>query len=82
MAACRAGSRCSSQVDGASEQPSGAGSSSLLASATTWPLKRYGRFLSPTDKEDGERSDRSWQVTVWGRPPLCVGMGRVSVLLS
>uniref|UniRef100_A0A8C2T6Y8 REC114 meiotic recombination protein n=1 Tax=Coturnix japonica TaxID=93934 RepID=A0A8C2T6Y8_COTJA len=62
MAACRAGSRCSSQVDGASEQPSGAGSSSLLASATTWPLKRYGRFLSPTDKEDGERSDRSWQV--------------------
>lgn len=94
-------SRCRSQADrasrGTAEQPSGAGSTSLLASATTWPLKRYGRFLSPTDSEDGERSGHSWKVTVW-RPPLgqaaacgsvvlrgaglCVGAGAVSVLLS
>ncbi|POI28255.1 hypothetical protein CIB84_007995, partial [Bambusicola thoracicus] len=60
-------SRCRSQADraspGTAEQPSGAGSTSLLASATTWPLKRYGRFLSPTDSEDGERSGHSWKVT-------------------
>uniref|UniRef100_A0A8C9FK00 REC114 meiotic recombination protein n=1 Tax=Pavo cristatus TaxID=9049 RepID=A0A8C9FK00_PAVCR len=66
MATRRGRSRCRSQADRAScgtpEQPSGAGSTSLLASATTWPLKRYGRFLSPTDSEDGERSGHSWKV--------------------
>ncbi|XP_040562347.1 meiotic recombination protein REC114 isoform X1 [Gallus gallus] len=66
MATRGVGSRCRSQADrasrGTAEQPSGAGSTSLLASATTWPLKRYGRFLSPTDSEDGERSGHSWKV--------------------
>uniref|UniRef100_G1MT86 REC114 meiotic recombination protein n=1 Tax=Meleagris gallopavo TaxID=9103 RepID=G1MT86_MELGA len=66
MATRRGRSRCRSQADRASrgtpEQPSGAGGTSLLASATTWPLKRYGRFLSPTDSEDGERSGHSWKV--------------------
>ncbi|XP_072201830.1 meiotic recombination protein REC114 [Excalfactoria chinensis] len=66
MDARRGHSHCSSQAGGTScgttGQPSGAGSSSLLTSATTWPLKRYGRFLSPTDNEDGERSGHSWKV--------------------
>ncbi|NXI60939.1 RE114 protein, partial [Anseranas semipalmata] len=39
-----------------------AGNTSLLGSATTWPLKRYGRFLPPTDSDDEERSASSWKV--------------------
>uniref|UniRef100_A0A663DWD1 REC114 meiotic recombination protein n=1 Tax=Aquila chrysaetos chrysaetos TaxID=223781 RepID=A0A663DWD1_AQUCH len=34
---------------GKASVPGGTGDTSLLGSATTWPLKRYGRFLPPTD---------------------------------
>ncbi|XP_035191203.1 meiotic recombination protein REC114 isoform X1 [Oxyura jamaicensis] len=34
---------------------------SLLGSASTWPLKRYGRFLPPTDSDE-EQTASSWQV--------------------
>ncbi|XP_025924146.1 meiotic recombination protein REC114 [Apteryx mantelli] len=47
----------------ANGQPGGAGTTSLLGSATTWPLKRYGRFLPPADGDDDEgRSGTSWKV--------------------
>ncbi|NXO58463.1 RE114 protein, partial [Aramus guarauna] len=36
--------------------------SSLLASATTWPLKRYGRFLPPKEGEDEGQNSSSWKV--------------------
>ncbi|KAM6257008.1 meiotic recombination protein REC114 [Porphyrio hochstetteri] len=36
--------------------------SSLLGSATTWPLKRYGRFLPPKDGEDEGQNTSSWKV--------------------
>ncbi|NXT80647.1 RE114 protein, partial [Zapornia atra] len=36
--------------------------SSLLGSATTWPLKRYGRFLPPKEDEDEGQSNSSWKV--------------------
>ncbi|XP_042680062.1 meiotic recombination protein REC114 [Centrocercus urophasianus] len=66
MATRRGRSRGRSQAAQASpgtpERPSGAGGTSLLASATTWPLKRYGRFLSPADSEDGEGGGHSWKV--------------------
>ncbi|KAM6301765.1 meiotic recombination protein REC114 [Podargus strigoides] len=39
----------------------GAGDTSLLSSATTWPLKRYGRFLPPTDGDE-EQNTSSWKV--------------------
>ncbi|KFQ86998.1 Meiotic recombination protein REC114-like, partial [Phoenicopterus ruber ruber] len=39
-----------------------AGDTSLLGSATTWPLKRYGRFLPPTDGDDEGQSTSSWKV--------------------
>ncbi|KGL88422.1 Meiotic recombination protein REC114-like, partial [Charadrius vociferus] len=42
--------------------PGGAGDTSLLGSATTWPLKRYGRFLPPTDSDDEGQSTSSWKV--------------------
>ncbi|NXA53240.1 RE114 protein, partial [Nothocercus julius] len=35
---------------------------SLLDSATTWPLKRYGRFLPPSDGNDEEQRGTSWKV--------------------
>ncbi|NXP29809.1 RE114 protein, partial [Scytalopus superciliaris] len=38
-----------------------AGDASLLGSATTWPLKRYGRFLPPTDGDE-EGHNTSWKV--------------------
>ncbi|NWU93540.1 RE114 protein, partial [Upupa epops] len=37
-------------------------SSSFLGSATTWPLKRYGRFLPAKGNEEGRQSDSSWKV--------------------
>ncbi|XP_035422573.1 meiotic recombination protein REC114 isoform X1 [Cygnus atratus] len=37
------------------------GGGSLLGSASTWPLKRYGRFLPPTDSDE-EQTASSWQV--------------------
>ncbi|XP_068814890.1 meiotic recombination protein REC114 isoform X2 [Struthio camelus] len=47
----------------ATGRPSGADTTSLLDSATTWPLKRYGRFLPPADDDDDEeRSGASWKV--------------------
>ncbi|NXP44584.1 RE114 protein, partial [Heliornis fulica] len=36
--------------------------SSLLSSATTWPLKRYGCFLPAKDSEDEGQSTSSWKV--------------------
>ncbi|NXJ71329.1 RE114 protein, partial [Rostratula benghalensis] len=42
--------------------PGGAGDTSLLGSATTWPLKRYGRFLPPTDGGGEEQNTSSWKV--------------------
>ncbi|NXN12481.1 RE114 protein, partial [Indicator maculatus] len=48
--------------EGRSSSASGpAGATSLLGSATTWPLKRYGRFLPPRDG-DGEGQNTSWKV--------------------
>ncbi|NWZ25464.1 RE114 protein, partial [Asarcornis scutulata] len=37
------------------------GGGSLSGSASTWPLKRYGRFLPPTDTDE-EQTASSWQV--------------------
>ncbi|NXG48170.1 RE114 protein, partial [Psilopogon haemacephalus] len=37
------------------------GDTSLFGSATTWPLKRYGRFLPPRDGEH-EEQNTSWKV--------------------
>ncbi|XP_074012134.1 meiotic recombination protein REC114 [Numenius arquata] len=42
--------------------PGGAGDTSLLGSATTWPLKRYGRFLPPTDGDGEGQNTSSWKV--------------------
>uniref|UniRef100_A0A8C4KP67 REC114 meiotic recombination protein n=1 Tax=Dromaius novaehollandiae TaxID=8790 RepID=A0A8C4KP67_DRONO len=51
----------SARADG---RPGGAdaNATSLLGSATTWPLKRYGRFLPPADGDDEGRSGTSWKV--------------------
>ncbi|XP_009945727.1 PREDICTED: meiotic recombination protein REC114, partial [Leptosomus discolor] len=38
------------------------GDTSLLGSATTWPLKRYGRFLPPRDGDDEGQNTSSWKV--------------------
>ncbi|XP_035755387.1 meiotic recombination protein REC114 [Egretta garzetta] len=38
------------------------GDTSLLTSATTWPLKRYGRFLPPTDSDVEGQNTSSWKV--------------------
>ncbi|NXA33049.1 RE114 protein, partial [Eudromia elegans] len=43
-------------------QPGGSYATSLLGSATTWPLKRYGRFLPPSDRADEEQRGTSWKV--------------------
>ncbi|XP_068000447.1 meiotic recombination protein REC114 [Melanerpes formicivorus] len=44
-----------------SSAPGPAGDASLLGSARTWPLKRYGRFLPPRDG-DSEGQNTSWKV--------------------
>ncbi|XP_031361639.2 meiotic recombination protein REC114 [Lonchura striata] len=46
---------------GLASAPGSAGDSSLLGSATVWPLKRYGRFLPPKDG-DCEGQNTSWKV--------------------
>ncbi|NXA08765.1 RE114 protein, partial [Sapayoa aenigma] len=46
---------------GPGSAPGGAADTSLLGSATTWPLKRYGRFLPPT-AGDVEGQNTSWKV--------------------
>ncbi|NXS54734.1 RE114 protein, partial [Brachypteracias leptosomus] len=45
-----------------SSEPGPAGDTSLLSSATTWPLKRYGRFLPPRDGDDERQNTSSWKV--------------------
>ncbi|XP_028942140.1 meiotic recombination protein REC114-like, partial [Antrostomus carolinensis] len=47
---------------GLTSAPGGTGDTSLLSSATTWPLKRYGRFLPPTDGDDEGQNSSSWKV--------------------
>lgn len=44
-------------------QGSAPGDTSLLGSATTWPLKRYGRFLPPVDHDEEGQNAASWKVT-------------------
>ncbi|NXE21321.1 RE114 protein, partial [Ardeotis kori] len=51
-----------SSQPGQASAPGGAGDTSLLGSATTWPLKRYGRFLPPRDVDDEEQNTSSWKV--------------------
>ncbi|NXD38037.1 RE114 protein, partial [Copsychus sechellarum] len=46
---------------GVASAPGSAGDTSLLGSATVWPLKRYGRFLPPKDGDD-EGQSTSWKV--------------------
>ncbi|NXB71336.1 RE114 protein, partial [Donacobius atricapilla] len=46
---------------GPASAPGSAGDTSLLGSATVWPLKRYGRFLPPKDGDD-EGQNTSWKV--------------------
>ncbi|XP_005051874.1 PREDICTED: meiotic recombination protein REC114 [Ficedula albicollis] len=46
---------------GMASAPGSAGDTSLLGSATVWPLKRYGRFLPPKDGDD-EGHSTSWKV--------------------
>ncbi|NXF17446.1 RE114 protein, partial [Rhodinocichla rosea] len=55
-----AGGGCGSQP-GLASAPGTAGDTSLLGSATVWPLKRYGRFLPPKDGDD-EGQNTSWKV--------------------
>ncbi|NXC28993.1 RE114 protein, partial [Campylorhamphus procurvoides] len=43
-------------------RPGPSGNTSLLGSATTWPLRRYGRFLPPADGGDHEGTNTSWKV--------------------
>ncbi|NWT34878.1 RE114 protein, partial [Cardinalis cardinalis] len=46
---------------GLASAPGTAGDTSLLGSATVWPLKRYGRFLPPKDGDE-EGHNTSWKV--------------------
>ncbi|NXQ10035.1 RE114 protein, partial [Peucedramus taeniatus] len=46
---------------GLAAAPGSSGDTSLLGSATVWPLKRYGRFLPPKDGDD-EGQNTSWKV--------------------
>ncbi|NWY65075.1 RE114 protein, partial [Erithacus rubecula] len=46
---------------GMAPAPGSSGDTSLLGSATVWPLKRYGRFLPPKDG-DHEGQSSSWKV--------------------
>ncbi|XP_074955922.1 meiotic recombination protein REC114 [Phalacrocorax aristotelis] len=50
-----------SSEPGQASGPTSAGDACFLGSATTWPLKRYGRFLPPTDCDD-EGQNTSWKV--------------------
>ncbi|KAM8987426.1 meiotic recombination protein REC114 isoform 2-T2 [Ara ararauna] len=43
-------------------QGSAPGDTSLLGSATTWPLKRYGRFLPLADRDYEGQNAASWKV--------------------
>ncbi|NXG73355.1 RE114 protein, partial [Baryphthengus martii] len=61
MAAAVAGGGGSSEPGQASASGP-AGDTSLLGSATTWPLKRYGLFLSPRDGGDEGQNVSSWKV--------------------
>ncbi|XP_040455938.1 meiotic recombination protein REC114 [Falco naumanni] len=47
---------------GQASAPGGGGDTSLLSSATTWLLKRYGRFLPPTDRDYEGQNTSSWKV--------------------
>uniref|UniRef100_A0A8C4V1R9 REC114 meiotic recombination protein n=1 Tax=Falco tinnunculus TaxID=100819 RepID=A0A8C4V1R9_FALTI len=47
---------------GQASAPGGGGDTSLLSSATTWLLKRYGRFLPPTDHDYEGQNTSSWKV--------------------
>ncbi|KAM6409429.1 meiotic recombination protein REC114 [Rhynochetos jubatus] len=49
-------------VPGQVSAPGGAGDTSLVGSATTWALKRYGRFLPPMDGDDEGQNTSSWKV--------------------
>ncbi|NWU66069.1 RE114 protein, partial [Pterocles burchelli] len=51
-----------SSQPGPGSAPGGAANTSFLGSATTWPLKRYGRFLPPRDGDDGGQNTSSWKV--------------------
>ncbi|NXK10710.1 RE114 protein, partial [Herpetotheres cachinnans] len=51
-----------SSQPGQASAPGGAGDTSLLGSATTWLLKRYGRFLPPTDDDNEGQNTSSWKV--------------------
>ncbi|KAM6119354.1 meiotic recombination protein REC114 [Pterocles gutturalis] len=51
-----------SSEPGPGSVPGSAGNSSFLGSATTWPLKRYGRFLPPKDGDDEGQNTSSWKV--------------------
>ncbi|XP_074863284.1 meiotic recombination protein REC114 [Carettochelys insculpta] len=44
------------------EQPRGVGAAPPLWSAESWPLKRYGRFLSPGAPGSGAGGSASWKV--------------------
>ncbi|XP_062357287.1 meiotic recombination protein REC114 [Cinclus cinclus] len=46
---------------GLASAPGSAGDTTVLGSATLWPLKRYGRFLPPKDGDD-EGQSTSWKV--------------------
>uniref|UniRef100_A0A8D0ENF7 REC114 meiotic recombination protein n=1 Tax=Strix occidentalis caurina TaxID=311401 RepID=A0A8D0ENF7_STROC len=61
-AAGRRSSERRSSERGHSSAPGGAGDTSLLGSATTWPLKRYGRFLPPTEGDYEGQNTSSWKV--------------------
>uniref|UniRef100_A0A8C6JSR0 Uncharacterized protein n=1 Tax=Melopsittacus undulatus TaxID=13146 RepID=A0A8C6JSR0_MELUD len=56
--AAAAGGGCGSEP-GPGSAP---GDTSLLGSATTWPLKRYGRFLPTTDRDEEGQNVASWKV--------------------
>uniref|UniRef100_A0A8C3KRV6 REC114 meiotic recombination protein n=1 Tax=Calidris pygmaea TaxID=425635 RepID=A0A8C3KRV6_9CHAR len=47
---------------GPASVPGGASDTSLLGSATTWPLQRYARFLPPTDGDGEGQNSSSWKV--------------------
>ncbi|NWX45344.1 RE114 protein, partial [Steatornis caripensis] len=51
-----------SSEPGQTSAAGGAGDTSLLGSATTWPLKRYGRFLPPADGDEEGQNTSSWKV--------------------
>lgn len=68
------------KVSGSASEPagtlpcSGAETAPPFGSAETWPLKRYGRFVSPGAPPCGAGASASWKV----RPGLCAGCPRWS----